>query len=218
VVLVEKLKARWLQILTHVAALLPLALLVRDYARNQLTANPIREITLRTGKSALILLVLSLACTPIHTLFGLKQVIKLRRPLGLYAFLYASLHVLMFVGPDYGFDLGLIAEEIATRRFLQVGLVAFLILLPLAATSTRGWVKRLGKNWKRLHRLVYLAALLVVVHFVWVVKADIREPLLYGAVVVSLLIVRIPGVRNAVNNCRSRLSGEKENPQDQAGS
>jgi sulfoxide reductase heme-binding subunit YedZ len=201
----EKLKARWLQILTHAAALTPLAVLVWDYALDQLTANPIREITLRTGKTALVLLVLSLACTPVYILFGFKQAIRLRRPLGLYAFLYAGLHGLTFVGLDFGFDLGLIVEEILQRRFVQAGMLAFLLLLPLAITSTRGWIRRLGRNWRRLHRLVYLVALLVVVHFVWLAKGDIREPLLYGALVALLLVVRIPAVRHRVRSFRGRV-------------
>jgi sulfoxide reductase heme-binding subunit YedZ len=201
----QKLKAHWLQILTHVGALLPLAILAWDYAQNQLTANPIREITLRTGRSAIVLLLLSLACTPIYTLFGFKPVLRLRRPLGLYAFLYAGLHGLTFVGLDYGFDLVLIGQELLQKHFVQVGALAFLILVPLAITSTRGWVARLGKNWKRLHRLVYLAALLAGVHFMWAVKANTRVPLLYGAVLAVLLVARIPAVQNAVRGWRERL-------------
>ena len=201
----QKLKAHWLQILTHVGALLPLAILAWDYAQNQLTANPIREITLRTGRSAIVLLLLSLACTPIYTLFGFKPVLRLRRPLGLYAFLYAGLHGLTFVGLDYGFDLVLIGQELLQKHFVQVGVLAFLILVPLAITSTRGWVARLGKNWKRLHRLVYLAALLAGVHFLWVVKANTRVPLLYGAVLAVLLVARIPAVQNAVRGWRGGL-------------
>ena len=193
----KKLK-HWPAILTHVAALTPLAVMVWGYARGQLSANPIREITLRTGKAALVLLVLSLAVTPIHVLFGIRPVQKLRRPLGLYAFLYASLHGLTFVGLDYGFNLGLLLQEVLQKRFVQAGILAFLLLLPLAITSTRGWMRRLGKNWKRLHRLVYLAALAVVVHFVWLAKGDVREPLAYGAVVVALLIVRFPPIRKAL--------------------
>ncbi len=205
--MLDRLKPRWLQVLTHAAALAPLALLVWDYAQDQLTANPIREVTLRTGKAALVLLVLSLACTPAHTLFGFRRAIKLRRPLGLYAFLYAGLHGLTFVGLDFGFDVGLILEEITERRFVQAGMVTFLLLLPLAVTSTRGWMGRLGKNWRRLHRLVYLAALAAVVHFVWLAKGDIREPLLYGAAVAVLLVARIPAVRDAVRGFRNRVSG-----------
>ena len=201
----QKLKAHWLQILTHVGALLPLAILAWDYAQNQLTANPIREITIRTGRSAIVLLLLSLACTPIYTLFGFAPVLRLRRPLGLYAFLYAGLHGLTFVGLDYGFDLVLIGQELLQKRFVQVGALAFLILVPLAITSTRGWVARLGKNWKRLHRLVYLAALLAGVHFLWAVKANVRVPLLYGAVLAVLLVARIPAVQNAVRGWRGGL-------------
>jgi sulfoxide reductase heme-binding subunit YedZ len=204
------LKARWLQVLTHAAALAPLALLAWDYAQDDLTANPIREVTLRTGKAALVLLVLSLACTPARTLFGFKQAIKLRRPLGLYAFMYAGLHGLTFVGLDFGFDIGLILEEIGQRRFVQAGMVTFLLLLPLAVTSTRGWMRRLGKNWRRLHRLVYLAALAAVVHFVWLTKGDIREPLLYGAAVALLLVARIPAVRDRVRGLRARVSGGRQ--------
>jgi len=201
----QKLKAHWLQILTHVGALLPLAILAWDYAQNQLTANPIREITIRTGRSAIVLLLLSLACTPIYSLSGFQPVRRLRRPLGLYAFLYAGLHGLTFVGLDYGFDLVLIGQELLQKRFVQVGVLAFLILVPLAITSTRGWVARLGKNWKRLHRLVYLAALLAGVHFLWAVKANVRVPLLYGAVLAVLLVARIPAVQNAVRGWRGGL-------------
>jgi sulfoxide reductase heme-binding subunit YedZ len=193
-----KKQKHWLAILTHVAALTPLAVMAWEYARGQLSVDPIREITLRTGKAALVLLVLSLTITPVHILFGTRPVLKLRRPLGLYAFLYASLHGLTFVGLDYGFNLGLILREVLQKRFVQAGILAFLLLLPLAITSTRRWMRRLGKNWKRLHRLVYLAALAVVVHFVWLAKGDIREPLAYGAVVLLLLVVRLPFVRSAI--------------------
>ncbi|MBU0492423.1 MAG: sulfoxide reductase heme-binding subunit YedZ [Chloroflexi bacterium] len=210
----NRLKAHWLQILTHGLALLPLALLVWDFTQNQLTADPIREVTLRTGRVALTLLVLSLTCTPIHIVFGFRWPLRVRRLLGLYAFLYAMLHGLTFVGLDYQFDWGLIGEEILQKRFVQMGILTFLILLPLALTSTRGWMKLLGKRWKRLHRLIYLAGLLAVVHFTWAVKADISEPLLYGLVVILLLIVRIPVVRNAVQHLRDRLSGKSRTPEE----
>ena len=198
-------KWRWLLVLTHVAALAPLILLLVDYATGRLSFNPIREITLRTGRYALILLVLSLACTPVRVLTGWNPVMRLRRPLGLYAFMYAGLHLLVFAGLDYGFKLSLIWEELAQRRFIQVGLVAFLLLLPLAVTSTRQWIAKLGKSWKRLHRLVYLAALLALLHFLWVVKGDLRRPLVYAVVVVLLLVVRIPPIRDALTNLRGRI-------------
>lgn len=200
----QQIQKHWLRIVTHIAALTPLALLVWDYATNRLGFNPIQEITQRTGEYALILLVLSLACTPLNSVFGLRQVLPLRRPLGLYAFLYVSLHFLTFVGLDYRLDLGLIWQEIAEKRYVLVGFSAFLLLIPLAITSTRGWMQRLGKHWKRLHRLVYVAALLAVLHYVWAVKSDIREPLLYGAAVGLLLALRHPRVRKAFSTFRTR--------------
>ena len=198
-VLMRKLKSRWLPTLTHVAALLPLAWLVWNYWQGLFIIDPIRETTTLTGKAALILLLLSLACTPINALLGFRQVLRVRRALGLYAFMYAALHGLTFVGLDYGFDLDLIGPAIFDQRYVLAGFAAFLVLLSLAITSTKGWQKRLGKNWKRLHRLAYLAGVLVIVHFAWSVK-DIRQPLRYGAVLALLLVVRVPGLRKAVNH------------------
>lgn len=198
-VLMRKLKSRWLPTLTHVAALLPLAWLVWNYWQGLFIIDPIRETTTLTGKAALILLLLSLACTPINALLGFRQVLRVRRALGLYAFMYAALHGLTFVGLDYGFDLDLIGLTIFDQRYVLAGFAAFLLLLPLAITSTKGWQKRLGKNWKRLHRLAYLAGVLVIVHFAWSVK-DIRQPLRYGAVLALLLVVRVPGLRKAVSH------------------
>lgn len=190
------------QLLVHLGSWAPLALLVIDYFRVNLTVNPIQEVTFRTGKTALVLLVLSLACTPLNTVFKVRPALKARRALGLYAFMYASLHFLIFIGLDYQFDLELIREGVFEKRFALVGFAAFLILIPLAITSTKGWKRRLGKKWKRLHQLVYLAGLLVVVHYVWLVKSDIRVPLAYGGVVVLLLVARIPGVRRFLSNAK----------------
>jgi len=201
------IKIDWLRAFTHAAALAPLALLIWDYTQDQLSVNPIQDITARTGRTALTLLVLSLACTPANTLFGFKRALTVRRALGLYAFLYAGLHFLTFIGLDYGFDLGLIGATIAEKRYVLVGFAAFLILLPLAITSTRGWMKRMGKKWKLLHRFGYLAALLAIVHFVWLVKSDIREPVRFGIVVVVLLALRLPHLRKAISRFRSRLKG-----------
>jgi sulfoxide reductase heme-binding subunit YedZ len=205
------LKRRWLPILTHVGALLPLARLIWNFFHDQLTANPIQYITFQTGKTALVLLVLALACTPLNTLFELKRVVGLRRMLGLYAFLYATLHFLTFVGLDYQFDPELLKEAIFKKRYALVGFAAFLSLLPLAITSTKGWMRRLGKNWKRLHRLIYLAALLAVIHFVWLVKSDIREPLAYGAVVVLLLALRLKTIRRTLVDLRERVAARRRN-------
>jgi len=200
---------RWLLVLTHIAALAPLALLLVDYATGQLSFNPIREITLRTGRYALILLVLSLACTPVRILIGWSPVMQLRRPLGLYAFMYAALPLLTFVGLDFGFNLSFIWEELDQRSYIQVGLLAFLVLLPLAVTSTPHWTRKLGKNWKRLHRLVYLAAMLALLHFLWVVKGDIRRPLVYGMVILLLLAVRAPPLRRAIVEWRDRIGDRR---------
>ncbi len=182
------------QIFVHLASLSQFALLVYDFFADNLTVNPIQYITQKTGRAALTLLCLSLACTPAVTL-GFKNAAKARRPLGVYACLYASFHFLTFVGLDYGFDLGLIYEAIFKKPYALVGFSAFLILLPMALTSTQGWMKRLGKRWKSLHRWVYLAGILVIVHYIWLVKSDIREPLIYGAIVVFLLLMRLPRVR-----------------------
>jgi sulfoxide reductase heme-binding subunit YedZ len=193
-----------LLIAIHLAALLPLAWLALDAARGRLGFNPIREVTLRTGRYALALLVLSLACTPLYVLSGWRRAIVLRKWLGLYGALYVFLHFLVFAGWDYGFDLDLIWLEVRGKRFIQAGLLAMLILIPLAITSTRRWTSRLGRNWKRLHRLVYLADLLAVLHFLLLVKADRRRPLFYGAIVLLLLVVRIPFVRDALASIQKR--------------
>jgi sulfoxide reductase heme-binding subunit YedZ len=198
------LRSRWLQILVHAGALLPLAWIAWHYARGLFLIDPVREITTLTGRGALILLMLMLACTPISTVFGLKQVRRLRRPLGLYALVYASVHFATFVWLDYGFDFDLLIEAIFAQRYVVVGFASGLILLALAITSTQGWQERLGKNWKRLHRLVYLAGILAVVHFAWLTK-DIRVPLRYGIVLALLLALRIPPVRRAVRRARDRL-------------
>ncbi len=205
----HKLRRHAPQIIIHIAALLPLAILAWNFTQNQLTVNPIQEITLRTGTYSLVLLVLSLACTTINRVFGLKLVLPLRRPLGIYGFMYAGLHFLNFIGLDYRFDLNLLREDVFGKAYIWVGLVALLVLLPVTITSTRGWVTRLGRNWVRLHWLVYPAALLSVAHFLLLVKADIREPLLYGAVVVLLLIARLPPVRKAVRELGRQLKWKR---------
>ena len=199
------LRINWLRILVHVGALVPLAWILVQYATGGFLVDPIREITSLTGKTALILLVLSLACTPLATLLGFKQALRVRRALGLYSALYAGLHFLVFVWLDYGLDLALIGQAILDQRYVLVGTAAGLILLALTLTSTRGWQKRLGKNWKRLHRLAYLAGILAVVHFLWLVK-DVREPLRYAALLALLLVLRLPPVRRLVSRARQRLT------------
>jgi len=195
-----------LPILVHGGSLAPFAVLVWDALNNNLTANPIQAATLRTGKLALIWLILSLACTPVHILFGFKEALKVRRTLGLYAFFYVSLHFLIFTGLDYAFNWGLLKDAIFEKRYALVGFAAFMILLPMAVTSFRWWMRKLGKNWKRLHKLVYLAGILAIIHYVWEVKTDIRVPLLYGALVLVLLIIRLPVIKKKATNFRFRAA------------
>jgi sulfoxide reductase heme-binding subunit YedZ len=211
----RRFKSSWLQIPANIGALLPLAVMGWDFAFDRLTADPIREITIRTGSTALILLVLSLAVTPINLASGIRQVLPLSRTLGLYAFLYASLHLLTFVGLDYGFNFALIGEDIGGKYFVLIGFAAFLLLLVRAATSTRGWQRRLGRSWKQLRWFVYAAAALVVAHFMLAVALAAREglsrPMLYVVVLALLLMTRLPVVRKAVTSLRHRLAGGKEN-------
>jgi sulfoxide reductase heme-binding subunit YedZ len=201
---IDKRRVPWLQVLVHVGALLPLAQLVLQYVQGAFLVDPVLEITTRTGRLALLLLVLSLACTPLTTLSGWAGFRRMRRPLGLYAFLYAGLHGLTFVGLDYRFDLALLGPAILDARYVLVGMAAFLVLLPLALTSTRRWQRRLGRAWQRLHRLAYLAGLLAVVHFAWLVK-DLRDPLRYGGVLAALFVLRLPPVRRTIRGLRQRM-------------
>ena len=201
----KKHKIPW-QIIVHIASLLPLALLIWGLAWGQLSINPIREVMLRTGRYALALLVLSLACTPLRVFMRMAWIARLRKPLGLYAALYAVLHFLVFAAWDYSLQLDLIWLEIRDRPFIWAGLPSLLILVLLAVTSTSGWARRLGKNWKRLHRLVYLAAPLAVLHFILLIKAGRRAPLVYAAVVAALLVVRIPVVQQAIVATRKKIT------------
>lgn len=213
-VLLGWLKKRWLPVAVHAGALLPLLWLGWQATQGLFLIDPVREITSRTGRLAIILLILSLACTPIHTLFGYRPVLRVRRALGLYACLYAGLHFLTFVGLDYGFDLRLIGQGIFDQRYIVAGLLSGLILLLLALTSTRGWQQRLRTSWKRLHRLVYLAAALAIVHFVWLSK-DWREPLRYGLVVAVLFLLRLPWLSAALSRTRYKWGvqhTDKESP------
>ncbi len=194
-----------IQWLTHILCWLPLVSLVLAYLTGNLTINPIQAATQRSGDFAIILLLISLSMTPLHVLFNLPQLLKLRRPLGLYAFFYATLHMLTYTGWDYQFDFPQIYASIAEKPYMIIGLLALSLLTPLAVTSHRWWQKRLGKTWKRLHQLVYLAAVLAVVHLAMAVKGDflrlqgdIWKPLAAMSVLVLLMIVRLPPLRKAL--------------------
>lgn len=200
----ERLSQNWYRVLVHLGALVPLGWLLWRYVNGLFLVDPVREVTTITGRTALILLLLSLACTPIRSLTGLKQVLRVRRALGVYASLYAGLHFLTFVGLDYGFDVEILGPAIFDQPYVLVGFAAGAILLVLAATSTKGWKRRLRRNWKRLHRLVYMVGPLVIVHFLWLSKDD-RLPWRYGLIAGALLVVRLPPIRRAIVRLRRRI-------------
>lgn len=182
----------WLKPGVFVGALAPLAVLAARAATGGLGADPIAQALNQLGLVALTLLVASLACTPLKMVFGWTWAIRIRKELGLFAFFYAVLHVSTYAGLDQSFQLGPILADVVKRKFIFVGLAAFLLLVPLAATSTQPALRRLGfVRWKRIHRLVYPAACLAAVHFVWRVKKDLREPLLYAGVLACLLLIRV---------------------------
>ena len=201
-----------LQIAMHIYAWSLVAHILFDFLTGNISPNPIQELEQRTGRHAITLLVLSLACTPLNTLFKIPELLKRRRALGLYAFLFATLHVLIFVNLDYGLAWRLIVQTVFEKPYILIGATGFLLLIPLAWTSFDIWKKRLGKGWKRLHQIVYLIAPLIVLHYAWSKKGDffalqgeIVRPLIYGLVVVLFLVMRIPPVRRFIASFRDRL-------------
>jgi sulfoxide reductase heme-binding subunit YedZ len=184
--LVKLLKAA-----VFIACLIPLAQLVREALTDALGPNPIEAITHTTGRWALRLLLVTLAVTPVRRLTGWNRLIAFRRMLGLFAFFYASLHFATYVVLDHFFDWSTIVEDVTKRPFIMAGFGAFVLLVPLAVTSTTGWVRRLGRRWQQLHRIIYVSAALGVLHYIWKVKSDLRSPLRYAAVLAVLLLFRL---------------------------
>lgn len=177
---------------TVVAGLLPLAKLAVDAATGGLGANPIAAALNRLGFWTLVFLALTLAASPAHDWLGLTWPVRIRRALGLLAFGYAALHLATYAGVDQFFDWAAIGADVAKRKFIAVGFATFLLLVPLAVTSTDRWVRRLGyRRWKALHRLVYAAGIGGVIHFVWRVKIDVREPLVFAVALGLLLLLRL---------------------------
>ena len=189
---------RIVKLIVFLISLLPLGGIVFDAVHNNLGANPIQTLQYRTGDWALRFLLITLAFTPIKILFGTVLQMRFRRMMGLFAFFYASLHLTVYVALDQSFSWAHIMEDIPKSPYIVVGLSAFLLLIPLALTSTRRMIQRLGRNWQRLHRLIYVSAVLAVVHFFWLVKADLREPAIYAGVLAFLLGVRIVHARRKV--------------------
>jgi len=190
-----------------VLGLVPATLIVVDALRGRLGANPIEEVLHRLGWWALMILLIGLAFTPLRRVTGWNRIIRYRRLVGLFAFAYATFHLLGYVVLDQWFAWKYIAEDIAERPFILAGFSAWLLLLPLALTSTTGWIRRLGRRWLFLHRLVYLAAALGTLHFFWRVKADTREPIVFVLLLAALLLLRTPPVSRKLNDwrgCRAR--------------
>jgi sulfoxide reductase heme-binding subunit YedZ len=181
-----------LKIGVWILCLTPLGILTLEFLQDRLGANPIERITHLTGFFGLTFLVAALAITPLRRLSGWNGAIKLRRPIGLFGFFYVCLHFLTYLVLDHFFDWETIVEDIMDRPYITVGFTALVLLIPLAITSTKGWIRRLGRRWQMLHRLAYLAAGLGVLHFFWKEKADTREPLVFAAVLIALLLFRLP--------------------------
>ena len=170
---------------------IPFIIIISKIFLNQLGPEPIKEITLHTGEWTLLFLVFTLSMTPLKRLTNLNIWISVRRMLGLFAFFYASLHMLTYIGLDYQFDLSAISKDIFTKKFIFVGFTAWLLMVPLAITSSKKMMGILKKNWKKLHRLIYLISILGIIHFLWLVKKDLTEPLIYLLIIVILLILRV---------------------------
>jgi methionine sulfoxide reductase heme-binding subunit len=184
-------RARLVTLVAWSLGLYPVVALAYAAATGGLGTNPIELLTHRTGWWALALLLASLAVTPLRRLTGVNELIRARRPLGLFAFLLATLHLLVYFVLDQELGFEYLVEDVLERPFITVGFTAWLLLVPLALTSTRGWIRRLGKRWRRLHTLVYAAAALGVLHFAWGVKADLREPAIFAALLALLLGARL---------------------------
>ena len=185
---------RWLRWvakpLVFLACLVPFLLLLQGALDGDLGANPLERVTDVTGQWGLRFLLLTLAITPLRRLTGWTWLLRFRRMLGLFVFFYITLHFLTWVWLDQELSWGNILADIVKRPYVTVGFSAWLLLLPLAATSTRGMMRRLGSNWQRLHRAVYAIGVLAILHYIWLVKADLLEPLIYAAVLILLLLVR----------------------------
>ena len=201
-----------LQIAIHVYALGELAWIVFDFLADRLGANPLQAMQQRSGRLAITLLVLSLACTPLSNLLGWRELPKRSRTLGLYAFMMAFLHVLIFLDLDNGIAWNSFTQTIVQKPYILFGMATFLLLIPLAVTSFDIWKARLKKNWRRLHQLVYFIAPLAVLHYalskkgdIFRLQGDIQRPLIYALVILLLLLLRLPALRRLIASSRSRL-------------
>jgi methionine sulfoxide reductase heme-binding subunit len=186
------LSSKWAKVVVFLLGLAPIGVLCLRALHGGLTANPIEFITHSTGDWTLLFLIFTLCISPLRKLLRLPELIRFRRMLGLFAFFYVCLHFSTWLVLDKFFDLSEMWADVIKRRFITVGFIAFVLLIPLAVTSTAGWIRRLGgKRWQQLHRAIYAAAVLGVIHYYWLVKSDVRKPLMYGAIVAILLTWRL---------------------------
>jgi sulfoxide reductase heme-binding subunit YedZ len=191
---------KFYKVVIFVNSLVPLALMLWDWSRGKLGANPVEFLTRTTGMLTLVFLLISLAVTPLRKITSVQWLIQFRRMLGLYAFFYGFLHLLTYIWFDRAFNLKSTAQDIYARPFIAVGMLSFFLMVPLAITSTKGWIKRMGgKRWARLHKLVYVAAIGGVVHFWMLVKSDIRLPIRFAFVLALLL-----GSRLVINHLKQK--------------
>lgn len=203
------IRNHWPWLVANIGCALPLLWLVWDQLQDNLSINPIDDYTDRTGDTAILLLLLCLAVTPVQIVTGWRKIGAVRKSLGLWAFAYATLHLLVFVALDYGFSWKyILLDGLPAKPYILAGLSAILILTPLALTSTKAMQKRLGKTWKKLHRWVYAAGILAVTHYIWAMKTPFGKPTLYAVILAILLAARLPVVRNWLSNLRSKPAGK----------
>ncbi|MCS6846866.1 MAG: protein-methionine-sulfoxide reductase heme-binding subunit MsrQ [Anaerolineae bacterium] len=196
------LRRHWHRVLAHAAGLVPIAILAFDYAGGRLGAIPERAAMLRTGALSLALLIAAFACTPVASFSGWRGAVQIRRALGLYGFAYAGLHILIYAFYDGQLDLEFILRDLSERPAMSVGMAAFALLIPLALTSTSGWQRRLGKRWRTLHTLIYVAMPLSALHFLWLDRDILDAPIAVAVVIGLLLLARWPPLRRAVARLR----------------
>ena len=186
------LSNKWAKVLVFLLCMIPIGEMIWNTFTGNLTANPVEYFQHTTGDWTLRLLVLTLCITPLRRFLRLPELIRFRRMLGLFAFTYGCLHFLTYLGPDQRFSLAGMWKDVAKRPFVTVGFTAFVLLIPLAVTSTAGWIRRLGgRRWQMLHRLIYISAICGVIHYYWLVKSAVIRPLTYGAIVAVLLLWRL---------------------------
>jgi methionine sulfoxide reductase heme-binding subunit len=209
----KKAQIPWLRGLVHLLGWLPLVILIYDFYANKLTINPVQDLEQILGRIAIYWMVATLAVTPLYTLTGLRELPGRRRAVGLYAFMYTCLHLLVFFGLDYAFNLAQIWDLVTGKVYLLVGVLAFILLIPLAVTSFDYFIRTMGKNWKRLHWLVYPAVVISILHYglaqkgdLFTLRGNILRPFLWLLLTIILLALRLPPVRRWVSRSRRKVS------------